>query len=165
MLAVRQFKETTPWTIQHAWLIFNVEVYYCHLMYHLKKKFLPDWHKQLFMHILCTPQPNWYHTIYTGWINKVYNIIIWLYCMMYYSQIATSMPPRVEGHRWRLAYSHAEHGFSLNTLYRNMCEFDSATLVVVQDDNDNVSIWDELHRVSKIFTDGKVCGFMYPWNA
>ena len=50
------------------------------------------------------------------------------------------MPARVEGHRWRLAYSHDEHGFSLNTLYRNMCEFDSATLVVVQDDQDNVSL-------------------------
>ena len=50
------------------------------------------------------------------------------------------MPARVEGHRWRLAYSHDEHGFSLNTLYRNMCEFDSATLVVVQDNQDNVSL-------------------------
>ena len=50
------------------------------------------------------------------------------------------MPARVEGHRWRLAYSHDEHGYSLNTLYRNMCEFDSATLVVVQDNLDNVSL-------------------------
>ena len=50
------------------------------------------------------------------------------------------MPARVEGHRWRLAYSHDEHGYSLNTLYRNMCEFDSATLVVVQDNQDNVSL-------------------------
>ena len=50
------------------------------------------------------------------------------------------MPARVEGHRWRLAYSHDEHGYSLNTLYRNMCEFDSATLVVVQGNQDNVSL-------------------------
>ena len=50
------------------------------------------------------------------------------------------MPARVEGHRWRLAYSQDEHGYSLNTLYRNMCEFDSATLVVVQDNQDNVSL-------------------------
>jgi len=48
------------------------------------------------------------------------------------------LPARVEGHRWRLAYSNEAHGFSLNTLYRNMCEFESATLVVILDDNDRV---------------------------
>ena len=65
------------------------------------------------------------------------------------------MPARVEGHRWRLAYSHDEHGYSLNTLYRNMCEFDSATLVVVQDNQDNVSlvITIDLPRYYVIFFD------------
>ncbi|XP_067929532.1 nuclear receptor coactivator 7-like [Watersipora subatra] len=53
-------------------------------------------------------------------------------------KLTAVLPARVEGHQWRLAYCTEEHGFSLSTLYRNMSKGDSATVLVIQDENDAV---------------------------
>ena len=54
-------------------------------------------------------------------------------------QLAAVLPARVEGHVWRLVFNNEEHGFSLSTFYRNMYEYDGATILLIQDDSDGVS--------------------------
>ncbi|KAH9420393.1 hypothetical protein DERP_014012 [Dermatophagoides pteronyssinus] len=45
------------------------------------------------------------------------------------------LPARAEGYAWTLIYSTAQHGFSLNTLYRDMKHFDSPVLLIIEDTN------------------------------
>ncbi|KAF6040361.1 NCOA7 [Bugula neritina] len=89
-------------------------------------------------------------------------------------KLVMCLPARVEGHRWRLAYSNEAHGFSLNTLYRNMCEFESATLVVILDDNDRMfgafssaplHLCEHFYGTGECFLFTFVNGFKsYPWS-
>jgi hypothetical protein len=46
--------------------------------------------------------------------------------------------PRAVGYNWTLSFSTEAHGFSLNTLYRQMVEVESPCLVVVQDTSGQV---------------------------
>ena len=46
--------------------------------------------------------------------------------------------PRAVGYNWMLAFSTELHGFSLNTIYRNLAQVDGPCLVVVMDTNRNV---------------------------
>ncbi|XP_064081810.1 uncharacterized protein LOC135198187 isoform X3 [Macrobrachium nipponense] len=48
------------------------------------------------------------------------------------------LPVRCQGYSWKLVFSTAQHGFSLNSLYRKMTDVDSAVLVFIQDTNQNV---------------------------
>ncbi|KAL0967517.1 hypothetical protein UPYG_G00253250 [Umbra pygmaea] len=48
-------------------------------------------------------------------------------------KLACRLPARVQGYPWRLAYSTAEHGTSLKTLYRSLQEVDSPVLLVIKD--------------------------------
>ncbi|XP_068222738.1 oxidation resistance protein 1 isoform X9 [Palaemon carinicauda] len=48
------------------------------------------------------------------------------------------LPVRCQGYAWKLVFSTAQHGFSLNSLYRKMTDVDSAVLVFIQDTNQNV---------------------------
>ncbi|KAH7636295.1 tbc and lysm domain containing protein [Dermatophagoides farinae] len=45
------------------------------------------------------------------------------------------LPARAEGYAWTLIYSTSQHGFSLNTLYRDMKHFDSPVLLIIEDTN------------------------------
>lgn len=51
------------------------------------------------------------------------------------------LPARAEGYAWTLIYSTAQHGFSLNTLYRDMKHFDSPVLLIIEDTNCAVSVF------------------------
>uniref|UniRef100_A0A4W5QYX0 Nuclear receptor coactivator 7 n=1 Tax=Hucho hucho TaxID=62062 RepID=A0A4W5QYX0_9TELE len=48
-------------------------------------------------------------------------------------KLACRLPARVQGYPWRLAYSTAEHGTSLKTLYRSLLDVDSPVLLVIKD--------------------------------
>ncbi|XP_030346735.1 nuclear receptor coactivator 7 isoform X4 [Strigops habroptila] len=52
---------------------------------------------------------------------------------MHIEQLARSLPARVQGYPWRLAYSTLEHGTSLKTLYRKSASLDSPVLLVIKD--------------------------------
>ncbi|XP_031570809.1 oxidation resistance protein 1-like [Actinia tenebrosa] len=49
-----------------------------------------------------------------------------------------NLPSRLVGHTWTLVYSTFLHGFSLKTMYRNMEDFDTPMLIVVQDDEHQI---------------------------
>ncbi|XP_017461038.1 PREDICTED: oxidation resistance protein 1-like [Rhagoletis zephyria] len=49
--------------------------------------------------------------------------------------LSKHLPARAEGYGWSLIYSTAIHGFSLNTLYREMKRFDSPVLLIIEDTN------------------------------
>ena len=51
------------------------------------------------------------------------------------------LPARAEGYAWTLIYSTSQHGFSLNTLYRDMKHFDSPVLLIIEDTNCAVSVF------------------------
>lgn len=51
------------------------------------------------------------------------------------------LPARAEGYAWTLIYSTSQHGFSLNTLYRDMKHFDSPVLLIIEDTNGAVSLF------------------------
>ncbi|RWS06713.1 TLD domain-containing protein 2-like isoform X9 [Dinothrombium tinctorium] len=48
------------------------------------------------------------------------------------------LPARAEGYAWKLIYSTSKHGFSLNTLYREMAKYESPVLLIIQDTCDTV---------------------------
>ncbi|XP_071006872.1 nuclear receptor coactivator 7-like isoform X2 [Oncorhynchus clarkii lewisi] len=48
-------------------------------------------------------------------------------------KLARLLPARAQGYPWRLAYSTAEHGTSLKTLYRSLLDVDSPVLLVIKD--------------------------------
>lgn len=48
------------------------------------------------------------------------------------------LPVRCQGYSWKLVFSTAQHGFSLNSLYRKMTDVESAVMVFIQDTNQNV---------------------------
>eukprot|EP00063_Salmo_salar_P086066 XP_014060901.1 PREDICTED: nuclear receptor coactivator 7-like isoform X1 [Salmo salar] len=48
-------------------------------------------------------------------------------------KLVCRLPARVQGYPWRLAYSTAEHGTSLKTLYRSLLDVDSPVLLVIKD--------------------------------
>ncbi|XP_021456336.2 nuclear receptor coactivator 7 isoform X2 [Oncorhynchus mykiss] len=48
-------------------------------------------------------------------------------------KLACRLPARAQGYPWRLAYSTAEHGTSLKTLYRSLLDVDSPVLLVIKD--------------------------------
>lgn len=45
--------------------------------------------------------------------------------------LCVHLPARAIGYAWSLIYSTASHGFSLKTMYREMCSYDSPVLLVV----------------------------------
>ncbi|RWS29774.1 TLD domain-containing protein 2-like isoform X17, partial [Leptotrombidium deliense] len=47
--------------------------------------------------------------------------------------ICRHLPARAEGYAWTLIYSTSKHGFSLNTLYREMTKYESPVLLIIQD--------------------------------
>lgn len=51
------------------------------------------------------------------------------------------LPARAEGYMWTLIFSTSQHGFSLNSMYRKMQKVESPILLVIQDTDNNVSIW------------------------
>ncbi|XP_067666112.1 nuclear receptor coactivator 7-like isoform X3 [Haliotis asinina] len=53
-------------------------------------------------------------------------------------ELSQNMPARTIGYTWNLIYSTELHGFSLKTLYRDMCHVDSPILLVVADTSNNV---------------------------
>ncbi|XP_048250781.1 oxidation resistance protein 1-like isoform X3 [Haliotis rufescens] len=53
-------------------------------------------------------------------------------------ELSQNMPARTIGYTWNLIYSTDLHGFSLKTLYRDMCQVDSPILLVVADTSNNV---------------------------
>ncbi|XP_074656479.1 oxidation resistance protein 1-like [Tubulanus polymorphus] len=52
--------------------------------------------------------------------------------------IVRQLPARAEGYPWTLIYSSDQNGFSLKTLYRSMCGFDTPVLLVIKDTNNRV---------------------------
>lgn len=55
-------------------------------------------------------------------------------------QLLKTLPARAEGYSWTLLFSTSKHGFSLNTLYREMTKYETPVLLVIQDTTDAVSI-------------------------
>jgi hypothetical protein len=53
-------------------------------------------------------------------------------------QLIKHLPARAEGYAWSLIFSSAQHGFSLQTLYRRMAKFESPVLLVIMDTENNV---------------------------
>lgn len=51
------------------------------------------------------------------------------------------LPARAEGYLWTLVFSTSQHGFSLNSMYRKMQKVESPILLVIQDTDNNVSIY------------------------
>lgn len=66
----------------------------------------------------------------TSWICNCFPLFI--------VQLARSLPARVQGYPWRLAYSTLEHGTSLKTLYRKSASLDSPVLLVIKDMDNQV---------------------------
>lgn len=54
-------------------------------------------------------------------------------------QLSKHLPARAEGYAWSLIYSTSQHGFSLNSLYREMKRFDSPVLLIIEDTNGAVN--------------------------
>ncbi|XP_053653498.2 uncharacterized protein [Cherax quadricarinatus] len=48
------------------------------------------------------------------------------------------LPARAQGYSWKLVFSTAENGFSLNSLYRKMSDVDSPIMLFIQDTHQNV---------------------------
>lgn len=48
------------------------------------------------------------------------------------------LPARAQGYSWKLVFSTAQHGFSLNSLYRKNSDVDSAMMIFIQDTHQNV---------------------------
>jgi len=53
-------------------------------------------------------------------------------------QLQNHLPSTTEDRKWMLAYSSQKHGYSINTMYRRMSGVDSATLLVIQDTDNEV---------------------------
>ncbi|XP_052003132.1 nuclear receptor coactivator 7-like [Xyrauchen texanus] len=53
-------------------------------------------------------------------------------------QLMNHIPARTQGYPWKLLYSTAEHGTSLNTLYRHMADIDRPVLMVIKDMDNQV---------------------------
>lgn len=53
-------------------------------------------------------------------------------------KLNVNLIPRAMGYNWVLSFSTEKHGFSLNTIYRNLADVESPCLVVVMDTNLNV---------------------------
>lgn len=52
--------------------------------------------------------------------------------------LSKRLPARAEGYSWNLIFSTSQHGFSLQTMYRKMAQYDTPVLMVVQDTENNV---------------------------
>ncbi|XP_069180612.1 nuclear receptor coactivator 7 isoform X10 [Procambarus clarkii] len=48
------------------------------------------------------------------------------------------LPARAQGYSWKLVFSTAQHGFSLNSLYRKMNEIDTPIMLFIQDTHQNI---------------------------
>uniref|UniRef100_A0A667XHN0 Oxidation resistance protein 1 n=1 Tax=Myripristis murdjan TaxID=586833 RepID=A0A667XHN0_9TELE len=68
-------------------------------------------------------------------------------------QLVKHLPPRTIGYPWTLAFSTANHGSSIKTLYRNMAGLDTPTLMVLKDGDGQVfgALASEPLRVSDCF--------------
>ncbi|XP_051999858.1 nuclear receptor coactivator 7 isoform X1 [Xyrauchen texanus] len=53
-------------------------------------------------------------------------------------RLMNHIPARTQEYPWKLLYSTAEHGISLNTLYRHMADVDRPVLLVIKDTNNQV---------------------------
>jgi len=54
-----------------------------------------------------------------------------LFTVLLLSQLVKNLPARVEGYPWKLVYGSEKHGFTLNSMYRNMAKLDSPVLLVI----------------------------------
>lgn len=56
-------------------------------------------------------------------------------------KLCRHLPARAEGYVWTLVFSTSQHGFSLNSMYRKMNKLESPILLVIEDTDNNVSIY------------------------
>ncbi|CAL4062975.1 unnamed protein product, partial [Meganyctiphanes norvegica] len=75
------------------------------------------------------------------------------------------LPARAQGYSWKLVFSTAQHGFSLNSLYRKMSEVDSPCMVFIQDTHQNVfgAVLSCSLHVSELFYGTGEC-FLFTFN-